>query len=357
MRIPILTLGLLWAAAGLWAQSRFSWQDYCFKNPAAPFCPGHDYAIKKPAPAKDTAPRSVITNPHPSTPRNEAPRTATSRIATPALMVVGGIDWRFADPFPDALVGINFEGISTSPVARSMIAQLGANQGLGEADIQKIFDGLAGVDQVALSIRANRVVVMVTGSVTDSTLPAPEAGLKVVPVSGNAMLVGHPDAVDQAVQRMARQSPPAELTPLAEQLQASSEFWAIGSAGFVGTQAISAGVKRFSLTVSIRNRLASDMAFEFNGVPSAGTLKTWQTTLGATTLEGNVVHLRTSMEADEVQQKFGQIAGGPLGQQLAALIQAARYLPARDTTVPRQTKPVIYGLDGGPREVNQDPIR
>ena len=67
------------------------------------------------------------------------------------------------------------------------------------ADLQKIFDGLSGVDQIALSVRDNQLVAMVTGSVTDSTLPAPEAGLKAVPVSANAMLVGRPDAVDQAV--------------------------------------------------------------------------------------------------------------------------------------------------------------
>ena len=58
-------------------------------------------------------------------------------------------------------------------------------------------------------------------------------------------------------------------------------------------------------------------------------------------------------EADEVPQRFGQIAFSPLGQRLAGLVMAARYLPVRDTTAPKQTKPVIYGLDGGPRVLNQ----
>ena len=112
-------------------------------------------------------------------------------------------------------------------------------------------------------------------------------------------------------------------------------------------------MKRFSLTVSIQNRLTSDMAFEFNGTPSATTLRTWQTKLGAATLEGNEVHVRMSMEGDEMQQRFGKIAASLVGQRLAALVKAARYLPMRDTTVPRQTKPVIYGLDDGPKEVNR----
>jgi hypothetical protein len=181
--------------------------------------------------------------------------------------------------------------------------------------------------------------------------------LKAVPLSGNAMLLGNSEAVDQAVRRIAMKGPLSDLAHAAEERQASSEFWAIGSPALIGPQAVSAGVKRFSMTVSIRNRFTSDIAFEFNGMPNANTLRTWQTSLGATTLEGNTVHLRMSMESDEVLQRFGQIAASPVGERLAALVEAAKYLPVRDTTVPKQTKPVIYGLDDGPRVVNQYPSR
>jgi hypothetical protein len=63
------------------------------------------------------------------------------------------------------------------------------------------------------------------------------------------------------------------------------------------------------------------------------------------------------MEPAELQQKFGQIVASPVGERLAALVDAARYLPVRDTTVPQQTKPVIYGLEGGPKVVDQYPSR
>jgi hypothetical protein len=330
--IRILAFSLM-AVATLYGQGygHGHWQNYCFDHPASPVCPSHEFYDKRPAPPKVATPPSVVTSP-----ASPAPRTAA-----PSLIVVGGIDWRFADPLADALIGFNFSRLSASPLARSLIAQLGARQGLTEADLRKIFDGLSGVDQLVLSVRDDRVVVMVTGRVTDLNLPAPEAGMKAVPVSGSAMLVGHAEAVDQAVQRIAMNGPPSELTRLAEERQATSEFWAIGSARLVGPQAVSAGVKRFSLTASIRDRLTSDVALEFNGAPDAKTLEMWQTTLGATTLEGNVVHARTAMEAGEVQQKFGQIVAGPVGERLAALVEAARYLPMRDTTVPRQTRPVI----------------
>ncbi len=88
------------------------------------------------------------------------------------MIVIGGIDWQFVDPFADAVAGFNFRGLSSSPLARRLIAQLGTNQGISEADIKKIFDGLSGVEQIALSMRDNRIVVMVTGRVSDSTLPA-----------------------------------------------------------------------------------------------------------------------------------------------------------------------------------------
>ena len=346
MRVGILALGSLWAASLFGQARRTNWEDLCFKNPALPVCQGNDYAVKHPAPAKDAAPRSVVTN----------PLAPTTKTVTPSLIVVGGIDWRFADPSADALVGLNFNGLSASPLARSLITLLGAKQGLTEVDIQKIFDGMSGVDQVALSVRNNRIVAMVTGSVAGSTLPAPETGLKAVPISGS-MLFGHADAVDQAVQRIAMKGPPTELTRLAEERQASSEFWASVSPGLVGPQAVNSGVKRFLLTVWIRNNLTSDVALEFNGVPSPNALSMWQTKLGAAAAEGNTVHVRASMEADEVRQKFAQITGSPLGEGLAALVEAARYLPARDNTVPKQTKPIIYGLDDGPRVVNQYPTR
>jgi hypothetical protein len=169
------------------------------------------------------------------------------------------------------------------------------------------------------------------------------------------MLVGHADAVDQAIQRLGIKGPPSELTRLAEGRQARSEFWAIASPGLVGPQAVSAGIKRLSLTVWIRDSVTSDVTFEFNGVPSANTLRTWQAKLGNATVEGNAVHLRMSMEAAEVQRMFGQTAASPLGQGLAVLVVAARYLPV--PAFPTRTKPMIYGLDGGPKEVNQYPTQ
>jgi hypothetical protein len=332
MKIRVLALGLAWAALVVGQPKHHTnWQDLCFNNPGAPVCQGSGYAIKPPPGTKKDGSKSAIK--HPNT---QSPRTGT-----PSMVTVGSIDWRFADPFADALVGIDFSELSDSPLVRSMIAQLGTNQGLNAADMQKIFDGLAGVDQVALSVRANRMVVMITGRVTESNLPPPEAGLKLVPLPGGAILVGHADAVDQAAQRIAMNAPLSELARWAGEQQANSDFWAAGTAALVGPQAISTGVKRFSLTVSLGDGLSSDVAFEFNGAPNATALQAWQKTLGGGTLEGNTIHLRTSLEAGDVQQKFNEIAASALGSQLGALVQSAKYLPVPEATRPKQTRAVI----------------
>ena len=340
LRVFVSGLSLAWASHAF-GQKRFSWQDYCFKNPAAPVCKANDYAVKPQPRAKDAAPRTVVTHSSPSTPKT----------VTPSVIVIGKIDWHFADPFADALVGINCSGLTASPLARDLISEIGAKSGLTDVDVQKILDGLSGIDQATLSVHNNRVVVMITGSVAGSALPAPEAGLKAVPVAGGAMLLGHVDEVDQALARMAAKGPLNELMQRAEAWQTASEFWVTGSAVLVGPDAVRAGIKRFSLTVAIRDRLSSDLALEFFGVPSAVTLKALQSKLGVASLEGSTLHARSSLDAIALRQKFAEITGGPLGAPLTALVEAARYLPARDPSVPKRTHPVIYGLDGGPREV------
>ena len=143
MRIRIIALSFA-CGASLYGQTRnFSWQDLCFKNPASPVCQGNDYAVK--AQKKDAPAPSVVTNPFPPQGAKASPANRSS--AKPALITVGGIDWRFADPFADAVIGFNFSGISGSPLVRSLVTSLGTKQGLTEADIQKIFDGISDVDQ------------------------------------------------------------------------------------------------------------------------------------------------------------------------------------------------------------------
>src|SRR5258706_3466720 len=331
MRRRVLAFGIigtLWAASLAGQRRRMSWQDACFNHPTARFCAGREFAVKPPPRGKNARAGKGATAGDPSGFEPE--------IETPSVIVMGAIDWRFADPLADVLVGINASSLAAWPAARNVIARLGAKHGLTETDLNKIFEGLTGLSRIGLSVHDDRIVVMITG-VGDSTFPALEAGWKSVPVGRNTMLVGHADAVELAVQRIEVEEPPADRTRLGEGWQADGECWAMGSGGLAGPQAVSAGMKRFLLTVATRERISSNVALEFDGVPDANTLKLWPATLGGATIEGHMVHVRISMEGDELQQRLDEIAASPLARRLAALVGAARYLPGR----PRVTKPTI----------------
>jgi hypothetical protein len=338
MRIQILATALVCAVLAQGQSFKTKWANSCFMNPASPVCKDHDFAIKPAKGGKKAA-------------SNAFSSTGTG---APARILDNAIDWRFADPQADALAGFHVSGLAASPLGRALIAQLAARQNLTEADMQKLFDGLASVDQIALSIRDNRVVAMLTGRVKELTLPA-DGELKAVMVSGTTLLFGHADAVAQAVERItapaSTTTPTSELAEFAAERQSTSEFWATASGQLVGPEAVSDHLQRLSLAVSLGNKLASDFAFEFDGPPSAKTVETWQATLGAATVEGNAVYSSTSMQANEVQQKFGRIVASPLGEPLSALVGAARNLPLRDLNALKQTHPVIYGLDNGPKVV------
>src|ERR1700693_3848416 len=201
MKIRILAFGLAWTLCLYGQHQRFSWQDSCFKNPGLPYCDGHDFAVK---PNKDGKTPSAGTS----------PGTLPSM---PSAVDAGGIDWRFADPSADALAVLKCSKLSASPLAHSLIDLLGANQRLSQPEVENIFRGLSGVDQVALSLREDRIVLLVTGRTPDPILPVPEAGWKAVSLAGNAILIGHAGAVDQAVQRLSMASPLGEVAGRSEE--------------------------------------------------------------------------------------------------------------------------------------------
>lgn len=310
---------------------RFSWLDACFKNPGAPYCPGHDFAVRRTPPERPLSP-SVLTNPFPGANTNPTPVNPSA------------IDWRFADPQADALAAFDFAKASASPVARSLISQLAASRGITEAGMKTLFAGLSSVDQVAVSIRDNQVLFMLAGSVTDN-IPGLDPSWKSVRVAKNAILVGPTAAVDQALQRIAAKAPLADLPAMAEQWT-GVDLWAGGSAKAIGAQAVDAGMKRFSFTISFQDRLENDAVFEFSGAPDVNAVRPWSTPSTEFKVDSNVVLTRASLDPAE-------ILNTPVGQRLSELVAAARYLPAHamiqgldNRSAPASpAKAKIYGLE------------
>lgn len=311
---------------------RFSWQEACFNNFSAPFCQGSDIVIKQKSGKNGTSSASG--------PGFVVP----AQNVTAAEIIAGAIDWRFADPSAGTLVGFHAREIAASPIARKVIARLAATQGLAPVDAEKLMERLNAVAQVGISIHQDQMVVMLTGRSAESTLPPLESGWKAASVAGNAVLVGHVDAVDQAIQRLAKNDPPSELMGLAMSRQATAEFWVESFTGLPDAVAGTAQVKQYSLGIWLRDYLTSHLELEFSAAPDAKTLATWGPALDRAP-EDNVVRVTTRVEADEVQQRLAAIAANPIAQQLTAIVKPIRYLPIPDITALQKTKPIIYGLN------------
>jgi hypothetical protein len=337
LRLFVFGLASAYCLYGQRPPKGFDFDEACFRNPSLPYCGMRDF-VNKPAPATKGG--------------KPAYSVGTSAPGASTTTDTAGIDWRFADPSADALAALNCSNLSATPLAHSLIDQLGSSQGLTPQETQNVFRALSSVNQVAISIRENNILILATGRAPDSILPASEAGWKAVPLGGTALMIGHTDAVDQALQRLATDNPLGDLAVTALQRTGDREFWAVWSAKMASPEAASAGVKRFALTASLRDRLTSDTVFEFDGAPDPSTTHAWMSTLGDAKIEGNAVRVRLSMEAEETRRSGSQIALSALGQRLGPIVKSARYLPMRDTGTAPRTKPVIFGLDGGPQEVH-----
>lgn len=327
MKLRTFALGLA-CVASLYGQKKFSWQNACFNNPGLPYCQGRDFAVK-PTKGKNGSPGYSGDN-----------TALTAEDAAPSVIGVSGINWRFADPAANSLASVSFNNLSPSPLARFVMSALAANQGLKEADMGKIFDAFSSVDQVALSIRGEQTLIMVTGCSKESTLPALETGWKALP-NGNAMLIGPEDAVDQAVERIAADGPLTELARLAGKRQSNGDIWVVSSND---ADAVKAGAKRLIVRASMRDRLTRDQVFEFSQAPDEKAIGALPAGPGITTVDGNKVHVKMAVEIDKVQLSLAEIAGTPLGEYLWALVKAGRYVPARDAAK-ALPKPKIAGLD------------
>ncbi|HLG99060.1 MAG TPA: hypothetical protein VKX49_22300 [Bryobacteraceae bacterium] len=340
MKIRKLAFGLL--AAGSMFGQRFSWQDACFKNPGLPYCQGHEFAVKKTPPSKSPAPQPVISG---------SSSAVAPRRMSPSVIVVGGIDWRFVDPQADAVAGFNFSAGPISALDRSIIQEFARQQGFTGEKTGKILDALSGVGQIVLSVRGNETVAIVTGGAADAARAALDLGWKLVPLPGNDVLIGPAEAVDGAAQRVALQLPLGEMQLFAEQQAARGRYWLVAAGWTAGPKAVAAGLRRIAVSLSVTDQILADAAFEFNGPADPNVLPKWQANLGGFAIDGGTVHFRTAIGAPDIETRLGAMTESPLGQQLGQVLKIARSLPAPDDSTTR-SKPVIYGLDNGPQEVN-----
>lgn len=313
----------------------FDFQEACFRNPSLPYCAMRGFVIKPP---KGGAKSSGA--------------YGTAPAGQPGSTVdAAGIDWRFADPSADALLVLNCAKLANSALAHGLIDQLAAAQVVPPAEARNVYRVLSELGQVAVSVRGDATLVLVTGRAPDAILPALNANWKSAPVGENALLIGNADSVAPALQRLMAANALEELPSAAQLRPAEAGFWAAGFAKLAGKEAVRAGAKEFGLTASLSDHLTVETAFEFEAAPDPIAMKAWLGTLGDVSFEDGAVRVKSSKSADEVSRDLAQIAESPFGLMLGSIISSARYLPVADTATTVHTKPVIFGLDDGPREV------
>ena len=324
MNLRAIALGLACSAAlyGQYGGHKFSWQESCFKNPRLPYCQGNEYAVK-PTPAPKNGGKTVVTDPVTG---------KTVAVAAPA-----GIDWEFADPAADAVAGINVTKLMSSPMAHDLMAQWAAGQGFAQPDVERLFEALLGVDQLAVSVRGSQTVVMLTGRATAWRTTSADSDWKSVPAPGGALLFGNGVAVDQALQRLTARP------TIAAEAHTSDEFWAVLSPVLLGSDAEKAGVKRLTLSMTLSDRVGTEASFELSASPDP---QRWPASLPGASVDGTVVHLKNSLDAAALAETLSRLGAG---QGLGALAKVARSLPTNQID---RSKPVIYGLDDGPRQLS-----
>jgi hypothetical protein len=322
-------------AAGLFGQynrgHHFSWQTACFNNPGLPYCQGRDFANKPVKGRKAGATGNAWGGP-----------TQPDEDVIPSVIVAGGVDWRFADPAADVLVTMSFNNLEPSPLAQFVMSAFGASQGLTEMNMEEIIQAFSGVQQVALSLRGDQILMMVNGCSPDTTVPALEPGWKAVP-AGTSMVIGATAQVDLAIQRLSKDDPPPELARSAARRQANGDLWAASSGSAAGLDAVTAGAKRISVLASMRSRLTSESVFEFSHPPDGNAIAALVAGPGFASVEANAVRVKASIEPDHIQQNVPDIAASPFGEYLRVLLNASRYIPVRDPAK-SQPKPKIAGL-------------
>ncbi len=321
-------------------------------------------------------------------------------------------DWRFAHPDADMKISLNLQAILNSPAIAKAIDQGKAQAKDNAMQIQLVLAMLRTVDRIAVSARqklgpggkANAssapdmdVLAQVTGSFDPQLIAGffPSTGTSKVKIVGpHTLLIGEGDSFAQATERMASGAPmpgdemeksdiwlSASSSFLAKQAAASSQA---GNAAVQQTPPVFQSLHDVSLGLNLGEAPEINMLLTTTDAAAAGEmLKTFQDGIGqlaqATPMAG-VAAKALSMKQDGSRVRLHFVVPPELlamGQQLAQQQAASGGLPAQLTPLlgmlglggpasaakppasavtpvaPPQNggKIVIYGLDGGPKEI------
>lgn len=323
---------------------------YCQQHPDSPNCKYSIFSQQKGSTSTQkqsttTVPPSSVTTITTSTPR----RPAVSDPNLPA-------SWRFAQPNPDLLMGVNTAALRQSSTLRALLTQIAPALQVKPADLESHLDETKDIDQVWLSGAGNDSIILLQGRTNfPSGWTTMDKGTMAYRISKTAVLVGKEPSVLAAAQRLSKPAG-AESAAVRQmrQMGVDNDLWLVGTQSFLKQPqiaAVSEGLSSYALGLSLRNGLKLGVHLKYANVDKARQVMT--TLRDNPPIPESVAKLTREMEGSTVIATFAipqaQLSGAvdralaaPWGKQLSAM--ASKSMANADQTV-------IYGLPGGPRQV------
>lgn len=364
-----------------------SHEDYCAANPKMPTC------IKLSGP--------LVLNPsgmtdqqletvrrlagHPGTASSAAAR-APKMNAVPVDLAGGKADWRFAHPNAAMLMSINLRAFFSSPAMEAALNEITGKlstqiPGLNPSDLMKARSFINNVDRIYVSTTSMgagataQPIVLITGRFDEpflSTLQL-DAATQNKLVNATALLAGDNASLSAATRRLASTAPPGALAQSAEAWASRYDFWMMGNPALLSAAAgatrkptsgpdFISSVHSFSLGMTFTSDLRVDVVLDTASPQIAEQLarairsgQNQRTDLQEYSKNMRVeTHGRTvqiSAAIDQNQLSYGMKA------RMQPTIPANRSAPVLTAEPNPNAKPnrvVIYGLEGGPREIKVD---
>ena len=291
-------------------------------------------------------------------------------------------DWRFAHPGATMVGGFRVKAMLDSPLVNALIAQAAVKNPSAGPMIQMAKGILGGVTEVRFSVRDMGkgkdpdVLALVSGVLNDAAAGALTQGkskTSVHRIDATTLLIGEGQSLEDAVDRMSKPAVGLQARAVTHSKDLSkNDLWIAGALPELPmTLPVLDSLRGIALGVSAQADLRIEIALETNSPKSAEELvssarrsQAQQPGLGAalqSDVDGSTARFRFVMEGNQVIQAVQQaIENQAAPAAITGLL--GQPTPVFQSNEPKSDKPkrdaiVIYGLEGGPREIKNTPAQ
>lgn len=205
-------------------------------------------------------PRRVMIRPVRTAPQvtTLSPRAPRSRTATsPTVIQIGELDWRFAHPHPDLLIGMDLESLLGSELMRTLLRGWAGKLGATSKEQDQMLVGLGDAKRILISISNRDILAMIVGKIGNLPVGPQAGGLEFTRLSEDTALMGSEAGSLGALTRLKVAALPNPQQDEPKLMAHTCDFWFWGRADrFAGLSASSTGnapVNKIKMGVSFRD--------------------------------------------------------------------------------------------------------